>query len=45
MITLIFLVALVILGIYVEKRYAPRFKDGYFHYTEKKGTRNKKKLF
>ncbi len=43
--TLIWVALLVGLGIWVEKRYNPRLKDGYFHYTATKGVRNKKKVF
>jgi len=50
MFTLCFLIGLVVLGIYFEKKYSPRLKHElngkwYFHYTAKKGVRNKKELF
>lgn len=43
--TIIICVALVALGIYIEKRYSPRLKDGNLEYNASKGVRNKKKLF
>jgi flagellar biogenesis protein FliO len=49
MFTLILLVALVIAGIYLQKKFHPSIKEEkgtwYLHYTQGTGTRNKTKLF
>jgi len=46
---MIFTILLVVLGIYLEKRFSPRIKkEGdniNFHYTASKGARNSKTLF
>jgi hypothetical protein len=46
---MILTIILVVLGIYIEKRFSPRVKreNGYFffHYTAQKGARNKQKIF
>ncbi len=47
--TLIILVALVVLGIYLQKKYNPAFKKQggvwYLHYNASTGARNQHKLF
>lgn len=45
MIKLLFLIGLVVLGIWVERKYSPRIKDGHLEYNSAKGVRNKKKLW
>ncbi len=46
---MIITIILVVLGIFIEKKFSPRlsFRDNQcsFHYTAKKGVRNKEKLF
>lgn len=47
--SMIITIILVVLGIFIEKKFSPRlsFRDNQcsFHYTAKKGVRNKEKLF
>jgi len=46
---MIYTLIILVLGVFIEKKYSPRVKNEnngwYFHYSSKKGARNKKKLF